>query len=235
MKYRQILLSLIFLCIGIFVSMKIHTSLIEIKRIVASPGYLTLSEKEVFDMLNDIKITRNTPYISYLSEFKEGDILIRRQINANTLLPNLIFPTYFTHMMYIGRNKTLLEAQGEMRNRKDDILMIPINESDLVNSVQNKNTMFVLRPTFSTSTISRITDQLAQIAHDNTYVFGVRKPKPLMSNYDQTLLCTSYITDVLEKELDYPSYPYITTPDYLFVELLKSDDFILIPVSTLSY
>lgn len=233
MKYRQILLSLIFVCICIFVSIKVHTSILEIQHIVTSPGYLTLSEKKIFDML-DIKMrSRDIPHIRSISEFKEGDILIRRQINANTLLPNLIFPTYFTHMMYIGRNNTLLEAQGKMRNRKDDILMIPISESDIVNSVQNKNTMFVLRPTFSTSTISRITDQLAQIAHDDTYVFGVRKP--LMPDYDQTLLCTSYITDVLEKELDTPSYPYITTPDYLFVELLKSDDFILIPVSTLSY
>ncbi len=222
-----VLIYLIYFCINIYA---------DIQNIFKSSGYLELSHGEV-DNLSTTHI-HPTSNISSIADLNEGDILIRRQMNRQTYLPNKIFPTHFTHMAYYAGNGQIIEAVGNRDNVADEITMSPIEDTDWAGeSFEKSETVFVLRPRaiIATSTLHEVSVTLAQIANDDSYHFGIRKAKNTEQEFDyiHKLLCTSFITDTLFHFNLIKEMPHIITPDYAFMGLINDPKFQLLKVKTL--
>lgn len=77
---------------------------------------------------------KNTNKASYsivsTTDLKKGDILIRRYINKNTLLPTLIFKTYFTHTAFYDGDGMIYQAVGDNLHKAKEISTSRLEDSD---------------------------------------------------------------------------------------------------------
>jgi hypothetical protein len=148
-------------------------------------------------------------------------------------VPNIVFPTYFTHTAYIGPNQTIYEAVGNLKHSADEILISEITKSDWIDHNPDPESIFVLRPRLTVDQIKQISTELQRIAKDDSYRFGVRSERDGVHEQEQILLCTNYISDTLTKLGIIKQVPSITTPDYIFKLLLENEGFEMVKVMAL--
>lgn len=139
-----------------------------------------------------------------------GDILIRRYITDRTWLINKIADPYFTHSaFYLGEDQ-IIEAVGKEKNRKDDIQIAQLSKSDWLN--QDVESFVIIRPSNYGSKLEIIRNELAAIANDPDYKFGLPKKG------QKKATCADLIFQQLldQKILNAYDDAKIITPDYLF-------------------
>lgn len=234
MKFEEHIRSKYFLSIIISISIlvliyKAWPTYIEVKTIQKSSGYLVLPKSDILNLA----VRKSDQMITTIEQLQEGDILFRRKINFNTLIPSNIFPTYFTHVAYIGPNKTVFEAVGKMKRNADEIVAHDIAKSDWLDDQPENQTIFLLRPKLKIDQIHRISIELFRIAEDDSYHFGVRTEKFNDHENIHTLLCTSYVTDTLKNLKVIEDMPAIVSPDYMFKTLIEGQKFDVVEVVSL--
>ena len=145
-----------------------------------------LTHQEVANIIEskiDSKNNReiNTKYLSFDKEelckniktcdLHDGDILIRRYVTDKTRLLDRTLHPYYTHMAFYIGDGYIVEANGTEQNKEDDIIKEKINTSDWYDS--EIPSFIILRPTYSKDALVKIDTELAAIANDSQYIFGI--------------------------------------------------------------
>ena len=155
-----------------------------------------------------------------------GDILIRRYITKRTWLIDKLAHPYFTHSAFYLGNDRIVEAVGTERNPEDDIQISTLSRSDWFND-DIKNWVIV-RPKNIEPKINTIKNNLANIAEDREYRFGLPQ-----QGYKR-FTCADLIFNQLKENgfIKISDTPKIISPDYLFwLTTLNSMDFEIVGYS----